>query len=246
MIKLAVAGAQGRMGKSIVGIALSIKKDVCIVKALFESKERTDLAKEFQGVPIYTDLSALQGCDVLIDFTTPHAVLDNLEACEKYNVGMVIGTTGLSPAEIGFVENASKNIPIVFSSNMSFGVNVLFKLIEQTSKTMKNFFNKIVIEETHHEHKKDKPSGTAKTMREIAEQFSGTRISDDDMISHREGEVVGDHTIIYETPFDTITISHHAKTRDMFAIGAVNAAEWLMENKKKNGLYNMKDVFGLK
>lgn len=245
MIKLAVAGAQGRMGQSVVGIVLSIKKDVCTVKALFESKERTDLAKEFQGIPIYTDLSALQGCDVLIDFTTPRAVLDNLEACQKYGVGMVIGTTGLSPTEVSSVENASKNIPIVFSSNMSLGVNEVFKLIEHASKIMKGAFDKIIIEETHHIHKKDAPSGTARTMREIAEKFSGTRISDADMISHREGEVVGDHTIIYETPFDTITISHHAKTRAMFAIGAVNAAVWLMEEKKKSGLFTMKDVFNL-
>ena len=245
MIKLAVTGCQGRMGQAITNIALS-KTDIFKVTALFENKDRGDLPKDFQGVSIYTDLSALNGCDVLIDFTTPAALFSNIEACEKYGVAMVIGTTGLDAREIGFIQQASKNIPIVFSSNMSLGVNVFFKLIEQASTYMKGSINKVHIEETHHVHKKDAPSGTAKTMRDKVEKFSSVRIADEDVVSHRKGEVVGDHVIVYETPFDTLTISHHAKDRKMFAFGAVCAAHWLKDHKKQNGLYDMEDVFGMK
>lgn len=245
MIKLAIAGAQGRMGQNIME-ATKFHTDTIDLKVLLENPKRSDLLKEMNGVKVSTDLAALKGCDVLIDFTIPEATYKNIDACLDYKVGMVIGTTGLEPLHIRAIENASKHIPIVYSSNMSLGVNVFFSLIEKTAKIMQGGFDRIIIDETHHVHKKDKPSGTAKTMREYAELNSGLRMAEADMISKRTGEVIGDHTIIFETPFDTITITHHAKSRMMFAIGAVSAAKWLVENKKKKGLYNMKDVFGLK
>src|SRR3989338_2965024 len=235
MIKLAVSGAQGRMVQSIIDAAL-LNKDFFVVNALFESSQRKDLEKEYKGIQIYTNLNALQGCDVLIDFTIPEATVSNIEVCLKYKIAMVIGTTGLRPFDVDTLKIASEAIPIVFSSNMSLGVNILFNLIEQASKTMKiEGIEKILIEETHHIHKKDFPSGTAKTMRDIAEEFSGIRILDTDIKSFRTGEVIGDHTIIYETSFDTITISHHAKNRNMFAAGAILAAKFLVDKKKANG-----------
>ena len=245
MIKLAVSGAQGRMGQSITKLAL-LNKDIFDLKVLLENPDHPDLKKEISGIKVSTDLAVLNGCDVLIDFTAPDALYDNIKFCLQYSVGMVIGTTGLDPFRIKKINDAAQQIPIVFSSNMSLGVNVTFSLIERASQAMKGLIDKISIEETHHIHKKDAPSGTAKTMREYAELNSGVRVADADIKSHRVGEVVGDHSIIFETPFDTITISHHAKSRDMFAAGALRAARWIVDTKKKNGLYNMKDVFGLK
>ena len=247
MIKLAVTGAQGRMGQSITQLALDHKDSFGFdLRVLLESPNRTDLAKELHGIKVSTNLDSLQECDVLIDFTIPDATRRNIEACVKYNVGMVIGTTGLQALDIDCIKQASLRVPIVFSSNMSLGVNVFFSLIEQVAKTIGGGIKKITIDETHHVHKKDSPSGTAKTMREYAEEGSGVRIADADMKSHRIGEVIGNHTIVFETLVDTITITHHAKTRDMFAIGSLMAAQWLVKQNKRNGLYNMKDVFGLK
>lgn len=247
MIKLAVSGAQGRMGQSVARLALQ-NKDIfeLDLKVLLENPRRADLAKEMSGIEVSTNLSSLKGCDVVIDFSTPNAIYDLVQACLKYKVAAVIGTTGLEPFHIRAINDASEKIPIIYSSNMSLGVNVLFSLIEQTSKTMKSFINEIIIDETHHIHKKDAPSGTAKTMRDYAEKNSDIRIADSDIRSHRRDEVVGDHVITFETIYDTITISHHAKGREMFAGGALIAAGWLVKNQKKNGLYNMKDVFGLK
>ncbi len=123
---------------------------------------------------------------------------------------------------------------------MSVGVNIVFGLIRRASQiTGKNYDLRLT--ETHHVHKKDAPSGTAKTMAEIAEQFSKTKVKDIESI--REGEVIGDHTISFESPVDLITIHHHAKTRDIFAEGSLVAAKFL--SKKKKGLFNMQDVLGL-
>ena len=152
----------------------------------------------------------------------------------------MIGTTGFQPEHIDRIKKASEKIPIVFASNMSVGVNVLFKLTEiAAEKTGMNYT--INMSETHHVHKKDSPSGTAKTMAEIAETASKTKVKN--IESLREGEVIGDHTVVFESDEDIITISHHAKTRDIFAKGALVAAKFLVGKKK--GLYNMQDVLGL-
>ena len=187
------------------------------------------------------DASALKGSDVLIEFTSPEATIEHLKACSEYGVNMVIGTTGLTKAQIAQIKRASSKIAVVFSSNMSVGVNLVFSLIRQAAQvTGKNYA--IRLAETHHVHKKDAPSGTAKTMAEIAEQYSKTKVKD--IQSLREGEVIGDHTISFESDVDVISIFHHAKTRDIFAEGSLVAAKFLAGKKK--GLFNMQDVLGLK
>jgi 4-hydroxy-tetrahydrodipicolinate reductase len=164
----------------------------------------------------------------------------NLKACVKNKVNMVIGTTGLDKAQVAEIKKASKKIAIVYSSNMSVGVNLVFALIRRTAQvTGKNY--SIGLTETHHVHKKDAPSGTAKTMAEIAEVASKSKVTHIDSL--REGEVIGDHTIYFESPVDLISIHHHAKTRDIFAEGSLVAAKFL--SKKKTGLFNMQDVLGL-
>ena len=239
MIKLAVSGCQGRMGQRITDMALG-DKDFKIA-ALLEHRDHPKIKEKINGLGISSDASVLKGCDVLIEFTTPEATLQNLEACVKNSVNIVIGTTGLTDDQIKKIKAASDKIGVVFSSNMSVGVNLLFKLTELTgSKTAKNYT--INMTEAHHIHKKDAPSGTAKTLAQIAEAASGQKVKD--IKSIREGEIIGDHTVIFESEEDVITLTHHAKTRDIFAKGALVAAKFL--SKKSKGLFNMQDVLGLK
>lgn len=153
---------------------------------------------------------------------------------------MIIGTTGMGHLEISQIKKASEIIPVVFASNMSIGVNILFKLVQILSlKTPSSYSVKII--EAHHVHKKDAPSGTAKTLAEIIQTHSKRKVTDIESI--REGEIVGDHRIIFESPDDTLIIEHHAKTRDIFAKGALVAAKFLI-NKDK-GLFSMQEVLGL-
>jgi len=238
MIKLAISGCQGRMGQRITELALNDK--AFKISVLLESMSRSDVPSTSYNIPVSLEDSALKGSDVLIEFTTPEATIAHLIACEKYGIGMVVGTTGLDGSQIKKIHNISKKIPIVFSSNMSVGVNLVFGLIRQAGRIAGGDY-KINIKETHHIHKKDAPSGTAKTMAEIAHDSSK---ADVDIESIREGEVIGDHTITFESSVDKISIHHHAKTRDIFAQGALVAAKFL--SKKKKGLFNMQDVLGLK
>lgn len=239
MIKLAVSGCQGRMGQRI--IALALREGVFKISALLESRERGDVPLSVQGIPVEFEDAVLQGSDVLIEFTTPAATIAHLQSCRRYGVNMVIGTTGFTKSQITEIKKASSRIAVVFSSNMSVGVNLVFGLIRRAAQTTaKNYA--ISLSETHHVHKKDAPSGTAKTMAEIAEKYSKAKVKD--IVSIREGEVIGDHTITFEGPLDSISIYHHAKTRDIFAQGALVAAKFLF--KKKKGLFDMQDVLGLK
>lgn len=238
MIKLAISGAQGRMGQRITALALNDK--TFRISTLLESKDRLDVPERVCNVPVNFDAQTLKGSQVLIEFTSPDATLEHLKICQKFGINMVIGTTGLTAAQIAEIKKASRKIAIVFSSNMSVGVNLVFALIRRAAQVTGKGYD-IRLTETHHVHKKDAPSGTAKTMAAVAEQFSKTKVKDIESI--REGEVVGDHTIFFESPVDLISIHHHAKTRDIFVEGALVAAKFLA--KKKTGLFNMQDVLGL-
>lgn len=238
MIKLAVSGCLGRMGQRITSLALEDKSFKIV--SLLENKDHPSLARSFLNIPVHTDSSTLKGAQALIEFTTPLATIEHLEICQKYKVKMVIGTTGFSSAQIQKIKKASKILPIVFSSNMSVGVNILFKLTKEAAAKLGTDYQVKIIE-AHHVHKKDAPSGTAKTIAELIEQSSKRKVSD--IQSIREGEIIGDHQIIFESAVDTLTISHHAKTRDIFAKGSLVAAKFLA--KKQKGLFSMQDVLGL-
>ena len=238
MIKLAVSGCCGRMGQRIS--ALSLKERVFKLSALLEGQARVDTPTKMHNVPVSFNNEAVKGSNVLIEFTTPDATIANLKACVRHKVNMVIGTTGLTPAQVAQIKKASSKIAIVYSSNMSVGVNLVFALIRRAAQVTSRSYE-IRLREIHHVHKKDAPSGTAKTMAEIAEIFSKNKVKE--IESFREGEVIGDHTISFESDVDLISIHHHAKTRDIFAEGALVAAKFLA--KKKKGLYNMQDVLGL-
>ncbi len=239
MIKLAVSGALGRMGQRITHLASEDK--TFKITTLLENANHPRLSETSHERTIATNPSSLKGSQVLIEFTSPQATLEHLDACLKYKVKMVIGTTGFSDTEIRQIKKASQKIPIVFSSNMSVGVNLVFKLLKEAASTLGSDY-KIKIVEGHHIHKKDAPSGTAKTMAQVIEDNSKHKVSD--IKSIREGEIIGDHDVVFESDVDVIKIFHHAKTRDIFAKGSIVAAKFVA--KKTKGLFNMQDVLGLK
>lgn len=235
MIKLGMSGALGRMGQRI--IALAVKEEKFKLVAALEYKKHPDLGKLIEGVKVTDNLDVFKECDCIIDFTLPQALVENIESYILLKKPVVVGTTGLTQTQQESVKAAAEVIPIVFSSNMSVGVNVLFRIVKEATVSLKGY--KISVEEAHHVHKKDAPSGTAKTIAQIVNQFGG-KINVDDICSIREGEIIGDHKIVFESGVDKIELSHHAKTRDIFAEGALVAAQWLVT--KKPGLYSMQDV----
>ena len=237
MIKLAIVGCQGRMGKRITELALA-SKDIHIT-ALIERPDCPNLPEFLGGIKVSTDINAIKGADVLIDFTVPQATMANLVTCLKYRVRMVIGTTGLTADQDEAIIEASKRLGIVRSSNMSVGVNVLFGLLRKMAEALKGY--DVSITETHHIHKKDAPSGTAKTMGEIIQNAGQMQTVPIESI--REGEVIGYHKVTFKGLVDTIEISHNANTRDMFAEGSLVAAKFVAY--KDNGLYNMQEVMGV-
>ena len=239
MLKLAVSGCRGRMGQRIADLA-SQDKQLKVV-TLLESPTHPQAHGSIGGIPVNTDASALKGANVLIEFTTTGATLEHLAVCQKLGVKMVIGTTGMTPPQMRQIKKASAKIPIVFSSNMSVGVNIVFSIARELARQTAGKYT-IRMSESHHIHKKDAPSGTAKTLAHIVETAAKGKVQD--IQSIREGEIIGDHTIIFESPVDTITLTHHAKTRDIFAAGSLVAAKFLA--KKKRGLFNMEEVLAEK
>ncbi len=225
MIKICVSGSNGKMGSRIIDLAKEDPELECAGNFDIDGN-----AEE-----------AINGCDCLIEFTAPKATIEHLAICQKDKKAMVIGTTGLSEDEKNKIKEASADIPIVFSPNMSVGVNLLFKLVGDTSKVLGNEYE-ISILEAHHEQKKDAPSGTAKEMAGIVKSVKGPD-TDVAISSIREGEIVGEHTITFESEEDLIEITHSAKTRDIFAKGALKAAKFIAG--KKSGLFAMKDVLAL-
>jgi len=220
MIKLAISGYQGKIGKRMIALAEADKSFSITAK-----------------IEMNDSVEAIKSADVLIEFTTPTATIEHLKACVKFSRPIVIGTTGLSESQLSELKTASKKIPIVFSPNMSVGVNCLFELVKSTVKKL-GLDYEVNIEETHHIYKKDSPSGTAKKLAQIVKDASGKEVKD--IKAMREGEVVGDHKIIFESAVDRIELFHSAKTRDIFVIGALRAAKFIVG--KNPGLYSMEDV----
>lgn len=238
MIQLSVSGCWGRMGQRITHLALADKEFK--IKTLLEYAGHPNAKEKLEGFSVSTNGADLEGSDVLIEFTTPQATMENLKVCTRLGVKMIIGTTGLNPSQIEEIKKASQKIAIVFSSNMSIGVNIFFNLAKDLAQRAPGNY-KVRMVETHHIHKKDAPSGTAKTIAEYIEKNSDHKVAD--IQSIREGEVVGDHRVIFESDDDIIVLDHHAKSRDIFATGSLVAAKFIA--KKKKGLFTMQEVLGL-
>jgi len=235
MIKLAVSGCRGKMGQRIVSFA-QVDKDFKIT-TLLERKGHDDIGMKIGSIVVTDDLEQIKNADVLIEFTSPEATMEHLAACLKYKKSIVIGTTGLTQEQKKDIEAASEKIAIVLSPNMSLGVNLLFKLIEEAADRLSKDY-RVGITEAHHAHKKDAPSGTAKKIAQIIEKARGEQVKD--IKSIREGEIVGDHEVVFESELDTIKISHFAKTRDIFVKGALSAAKWVIHKNK--GLFSTQDI----
>ncbi len=209
---------------------------------------------------IVTDGDAEITGDVIIDFTTKDATLSLLKRAEKNKIPMVIGTTGLDDSDKEEIKKSAKKIPIVFSPNMSIGINLLFILLKKTAEVLGDEYDVEIIE-AHHRYKKDAPSGTALALAEIIAKAMGTELNRAGVFSRkgmigerkrgeigiqtvRAGDIVGDHTVLFATEGERIEFTHRATSRDNFARGAIRAAKWVY--RRNPGLYTMLDVLGLK
>ncbi|MBO5662081.1 MAG: 4-hydroxy-tetrahydrodipicolinate reductase [Tidjanibacter sp.] len=227
-MNIAIIG-YGKMGHEIEKVLLERGHNV-VQKIDIDNREATLTAEGMKGV------------DVAIEFTSPATAYDNIERCLKLGVPVLSGSTGWieRKAEIDALCNELGGA-FFYSSNYSLGVNVLFRLNRWLAKAMAAFPQySVKIEETHHIHKLDAPSGTAASLAaEMAETSEGrVAVAKEDIISYREGEVPGIHTITYDSEEDTLVVSHSAKSRRGLALGAVLAAEWLVGRK---GVLSMDD-----
>ena len=266
MQRIAVMGAAGRMGKTLIeavqlvdGASLSAAIDRAD-SSLVGADVGELVAQGKIGVNLAGDLNAvLDQFDVLIDFTHPSVTLKNLEICRQAGKSMVIGTTGFSPEEKQLLAEAGKQIPIVFAANFSVGVNLCLKLLDTAARVLDDDVD-IEIIEAHHRHKVDAPSGTALRMGEVVASALGrdlqkvavygregqTGARERETIGFatvRAGDVVGDHTVLFAADGERVEITHKASSRMTFAKGAVRAALWLQAQPA--GLYDMQDVLGL-
>lgn len=263
--RVCIAGATGRMGRMLLEVAhgSAVQLGAALERAGAPQVGRD--AREFgyaeSGVAITADVAtALDASDVLIDFTRPEGTLEFLAACRRAGKPIVIGTTGFDEAGKAAIAAAARDIPVVFAPNMSVGVNITLKLIEQAARALDADYD-IEIVEMHHNQKVDAPSGTALKMGEVAAAARGTTLAADGVLSRegqtgarkrgtigfatlRGGDVIGDHTVIFAGVGERIEISHKSSTRGNYAKGAVKAAQWLVG--KPPGLYGMQDVLGLK
>lgn len=226
MIRVIVTGAAGRMGQRIIVLAES-EKDLKVVG-------KVDISDPLEKV--------ISLGDVVIDFSSPDATLPNLRIVEKFKKAAVVGTTGQMRDERDEIEKISHRIPLVMAPNMSVGVNVLWKILAEAARVL-GADSDVRVREVHHIHKKDSPSGTALEITRILSSVLKKQGEEIPVESVREGEVVGDHTIVFDGMGETLTLTHHAKSRDTFALGALRAARWIVG--KPNGLYSMADVLGL-
>jgi 4-hydroxy-tetrahydrodipicolinate reductase len=179
----------------------------------------------------------LRSVDVVIDFTSPHAVLGNIDACVRSHRAMVVGTTGWY-AEMDRVRTAVEQAGtgFIFGANFSYGVNLFFQVVQAAAAALEHNYRGDITE-IHHIQKKDAPSGTAAAMQRILDQATGVRV---EITSEREGDVTGTHTLQLDSDGDRIILTHEAKSRRTFANGAVLAAEWITG---KTGFYDFKDIF---
>jgi 4-hydroxy-tetrahydrodipicolinate reductase len=266
MMKIAIAGATGRMGKMLIEAVLNTS-DTQLVGALehVSSPQLGEDAGAFlgkkTGVMISADVTqVLANAEFLIDFTRPEGTMAHLAVAESTGTKMIIGTTGLSVEQIAALKTVSAKLAIVFAPNMSVGVNATFKLLEIAAKMLNQGYD-IEIIEAHHRHKVDAPSGTALKMGEVIADALGEKLNDVAVYAReghtgerkegsigfatiRGGDIVGDHTVLFAGDGERIEISHKSSSRQSYAQGSMRAARFLQTQTA--GLYDMQDVLGLR
>lgn len=266
-LRIAIAGAAGRMGRTLM--AACAEQPGLVLAAAFEHAGSAALGLDagvLAGLPqnavaiVADDQLGAVSFDVLIDFTGPAATLGHAAACAAAGRAIVIGTTGLDPAQKAELAVAATCTPIVFAANMSVGVTLCLALLGQAARVLGDDFDVEIIE-AHHRHKVDAPSGTALRMGEVVAEALGrdlgqcavygregqTGARPRDAIGFatvRGGDIVGDHTVLFAGDGERIEITHKASSRLTFARGALRAAAWL--KGRPAGLYDMQDVLGLR
>ena len=243
MTRIAINGSKGKMGQVLI--------------EAINSTSQSEFGAGFDKGDSLID--SISNFEVLIDFSRPEASLSALSVCKSSGKGMVIGTTGFADSELELIEQASKEIPIVFAPNMSVGVNLTLKILETSAKVI-GPDSSIEIIEAHHRYKVDSPSGTALKMGEVVANALGRNLSECAVYgregieepremntigfsSIRGGDVVGEHTVAFFMDGERVEITHKASSRMIYANGAVRAANWLSD--KPSGLYSMQDVLEL-
>ncbi|TVO40060.1 4-hydroxy-tetrahydrodipicolinate reductase [Vibrio algivorus] len=266
MVRIAIAGAAGRMGRNLVKAThLNSNAQVGAGSERPESSligvDIGELCGEGQfSVALVDDLSkSISSFDVIVDFTAPSSTLANIELCKLHGKKIVIGTTGFSEEEKQLIDQAAQEIAIVMAPNYSVGVNLMFKLLEKAAIVMGDYCDIEVIE-AHHRHKIDAPSGTALGMGEAIAGAMGNKLSDVAVYARegitgertkdeigfatiRAGDIIGEHTAMFADIGERVEITHKATDRMTFANGAIKAAVWL--EKQSSGFYTMQDVLGL-
>lgn len=266
MTKVGLTGAAGRMGRALVRAVVEHPElELCAAWELeghsmigLDAGTLAGAAPSNVLIAVYSD-EELEKCDTVIDFTAPEATTNLIGKAKDNDVDMIIGTTGLSPEQHQKMQHAAEDIGIVYATNFSTGVNLLWMLAKKAASVLGEFYNAEIIE-AHHNMKKDAPSGTALTLLESIceakeldpsesvqngrEGLIGARQIDEVGVhAVRAGDIVGDHTALFAGPGERLEIKHQAHSRDTFARGAARAAAWLAG--KKTGLYHMSDVLGL-
>ena len=262
-VKVGIAGCLGRMGQELTRQILSENKFIFV--GGFEHKSHPKIGKTLNTI---TDIdsntivtnsaeSIFKLADVVIDFTTPQSSLLNARIASQTNTALVIGTTGIKNSQKNKIKKFSKKTPILMSSNMSVGVNLLFDLVKQAATSLEGNEYDIEIAETHHKHKVDAPSGTAISLGEYAAEGRKTKLDKIKVLNRtnnlkkrkngdigfsitRGGEIAGEHTVSFIGNNDRVDIIHKANNRSIFVIGALKAA--LFISKKKLGYFDMKDL----
>ncbi len=265
-IRIAIAGAGGRMGRQLIQ-AVQRSEQACLGAALERAGSSLIGADAGElagigttGILVSASLEAIKDdFDIFIDFTRPEGTLTHLAFCQELGKGMIIGTTGFDEAQKARIQQAAQRIGIVFAANFSVGVNVMLRLLEKTAEVMGDYCD-IEIIEAHHRHKVDAPSGTALAMGEVIAGALGRDLKDCAVYSReghtgerkphtigfasvRAGDIVGEHTAMFADIGERVEISHKASSRMTFANGAVRAAVWL--KGRESGLFDMGNVLDL-
>ena len=269
-LRVAIAGASGRMGRMLIEAVIAAGDDMVLSGALEVAssaalgQDAAAFAGHHSGVRITADLPAgLANAHMLIDFTRPAGTLAHLAVCRELGVKAVIGTTGFTEAQKDEIAEHARHIAIVMAPNMSVGVNVVLKLLDTAARMLDEGYD-IEIIEAHHRHKVDAPSGTALKMGEVVAAALGRNLKDcavygRDGVSSpdggerdpktigfatiRGGDVVGDHTVLFAGIGERIEISHKSSSRATYAQGSLRAARFLAG--QAHGLFDMNDVLGL-
>jgi 4-hydroxy-tetrahydrodipicolinate reductase len=262
-IKVGIAGCLGRMGQELTKRILEDKNFIFV--GGFEHKAHQKIGKKISDVTniqseeLVTNnaRSIFKKADVVIDFTTPQSTLSNVKIASNTKTALVIGTTGITKAQKNKIKSFSKKIPILMSSNMSIGVNLLFGLVKKAASSLGGNEYDIEIAETHHKHKVDAPSGTALSLGEYAAEGRKTSLDKSKVLDRtknlkkrkngdigfsvtRGGEIAGEHTVSFISKDDRVDLVHKANNRSIFVSGALKAA--IFVSKRKSGYFEMKDL----